>query len=108
CLICLGVASVMATIGVFVRDIAQVMAIGVSGLMFLSPLFFPIEALPAAVRPWIYLNPVTIPIEQMREILIWGRSPNWNLFAAYSVIAFLVCVGGFAVFNAGRRMFADF
>jgi lipopolysaccharide transport system permease protein len=83
----LGFAWMLASIGVFLRDVGQAMGMITTVLLFLAPVFFPITALPERFRPWLLLNPITFIIEQAREVLIWGRMPNWLGLCIYSIIA---------------------
>ncbi|VTN10217.1 Teichoic acids export ATP-binding protein TagH [Raoultella terrigena] len=59
-------------------------------MMFLSPVFFPISALPAKYHIWIMLNPLTFIIEQARSVLIWGGMPNFLGLLLYSMGAAVV------------------
>jgi len=103
----LGLAWILASLGVFVRDVGQVVGVMTSILMFLSPVFFPISALPEGFQPWMHLNPLTFIIEQERAVLVWGRVPNLMGLSAYTAAAMLVAWGGFAWFQKTRRGFAD-
>ncbi len=107
CLMCLGFAWMLAALGVFLRDIGHIVSIAVGVLMFLSPLFFPITAIPERIRDLVYLNPVTIPVEQLSEVVIWGRMPDWPLLAAYTLVALVVLVLGYALFRFNKPAFAD-
>ena len=68
----LGIAWMLASLGVFVRDIGQTIGIVVTVMMFLSPIFYPVTALPEEFRPLLMANPLTFIIEQSREVMIWG------------------------------------
>lgn len=103
----LGGAWFIASLGVFVRDVSQTAGIVTTVMMFLAPVFYPIAALPESLRPWMLLNPLTFIIEQTREVLIWGRVPNWAGLLAYSVIAVTVAWLGFLWFQKTRKGFAD-
>ena len=76
-------------------------------IMFLSPVFYPITAVPEAYRPLIMANPLTFIIEQAREVLIWGHLPNWGGLAVYLLVAMGVTWLGFAWFQKTRKGFAD-
>lgn len=106
-LLCLGVAWFLSALGVYLRDIGQVAQMTVTALMFLSPLFYPVSALPEAVRPLFLLNPLTFPIEETRAVLFFGRTPDSFVLAAYSAFSLVVMWAGFAVFQRVRRGFAD-
>lgn len=103
----LGFGWMLASLGVFIRDVGQTMGIVTTVMMFLSPVFYPITALPAAYRPWIMANPLTFIIEQAREVLIWGHLPDWSGLAIYSALAVLIAWAGFAGFHKTRKGFAD-
>ncbi|MGZ8186822.1 MAG: ABC transporter permease, partial [Methylobacter sp.] len=75
-ILCLGFAWMLASLGVFLRDVGQTIGLFTTVMMFLSPVFFPITALPEEYRPIIMANPLTFIIEQAREVLIWGRLPD--------------------------------
>lgn len=97
----------IAALGVFVRDIDQVIGVLVIALLFLSPIFFPLSAVPEILRPFIYLNPLTFVVGQARDILLWGRYPDWAGLAAYTGVALTIAWLGFYVFARLRRAFAD-
>lgn len=106
-LLILGLAWFLASLGVYVRDTSQVLGTALTGLMFVSPIFFPATVLPEWIRPWLFLNPVTLPVEQMREVLIWGRLPDFAALGVYALCAALVATLGYAWFQATRKGFAD-
>jgi len=103
----LGLAWMLASLGVYLRDVGQTIGIITTILLFLAPVFYPISALPEAMRPWIMANPLTFIIEQAREVLIWGRMPNWIGLGLYTLIALAVAWAGYAWFQKTRKGFAD-
>lgn len=103
----LGFAWVLAAIGAYLRDIGQVMVAFTAILTFLSPVFYPITAVPERFRPFIMANPLTFIIEQAREVLIFGHLPNWIGLGIYTVIAITIAWIGFALFQKSRKWFAD-
>ena len=103
----LGAAWLLASIGVFIRDIGQVMGVITTVLLFLSPIFYPATRLPEPYRTFIYLNPLTYVIEQSRDVLMWGRAPNWESLAIAYAISLIVAWLGFAWFQKTRQGFAD-
>jgi len=103
----LGFAWLLTSLGVFLRDVGHTIGIITMVMLFLAPVFYPITSLPERLRPWIMLNPLTFIIEQAREVLIWGRMPNWLGLGIYTFIAVLVAWAGFAWFQKTRKGFAD-
>lgn len=102
-----GLAWLLAAIGVFLRDVGQTIGIITTVLMFISPVFYPITAVPERFRPFILANPLTFIIEQARDVLIWGNMPNWIGLGIYTLVASIVAWSGFVLFQKTRKGFAD-
>ena len=106
-IITMGLAWMLAAIGVFLRDVGQTIGIILTVMMFLSPIFFPVTALPERFRPFMMANPLTFIIEQAREVLIWWHTPNWIGLGAYTAAALMIAWAGYALFQKTRKGFAD-
>ena len=102
-----GLSWMLASLGVFLRDVGQTIVIITTVLMFLSPVFYPVTAVPERFRPFIMANPMTFIIEQAREVLIWGHMPNWLGLGAYTLAAVIIAWAGYAWFQKTRKGFAD-
>jgi len=102
-----GLAWLLASLGVFLRDLAQTIGIITMVFMFLSPIFYPVTALPEQFRQWFMMNPLTFMIEQAREVAIFGNTPNWSGWAIYLAGASIVAWAGYAWFQRTRKGFAD-
>lgn len=103
----LGLAWMLASIGVFLRDVSQVIGMVTTVMMFLAPVFYPVSAVPEQFRPWLLANPLTFIIEQAREVLVWGRLPDWAGLGIYTLAAIVVAWAGYAWFQKTRKGFAD-
>lgn len=103
----LGVSWLFSSLGVYLRDIGQSVGLLSTVLLFLSPVFYPAGSLPAAVRGWIILNPLTIVIEQTRGCVLWGTLPAAPALVGYSVASLIVAWSGYAWFQKTRGGFAD-
>jgi lipopolysaccharide transport system permease protein len=103
----MGVAWMLAAFAVYLRDVGQTIGIITMALMFLSPVFYPVSALPERLRPWLMANPLTFIIEQAREVLVWGHVPKWSGLGIYTLAAAFVCWLGYAWFQKTRTGFAD-
>jgi len=103
----LGLSWILSALGVFVRDIAQTIGIVISVLMFMSPVFYPISALPAAFQKIIMLNPLAFMIEEARKVVFWGVNPDWTMLIINLLIGGIVCIVGYAFFQKVRKGFAD-
>ena len=106
-LLSLGFGWILSSLGVFVRDIGQLIGVFTTALLFLSPVFFPSSALPESFQRCMPLNPFTFIIEQTREVLIWGRLPDWKGLMFYLVGASVFAWLGFFWFQKTRKGFAD-
>jgi lipopolysaccharide transport system permease protein len=106
-LLTMGFAWFLAATGVYLRDVAQTTGIFTTVLLFLSPIFYPVSALPEDLRGLLSLNPLTFLIEQAREVMAWGRVPDLYGILLYAVGASLVALLGLAWFQKTRRGFAD-
>lgn len=93
--------------GVYLRDVGQIIGITITMLMFLSPIFYPASALPEAYQPIMFYNPLTLPIEMARDLLFWGKVPQLSSLVIYSAGASLFALIGFAWFQKTRKGFAD-
>ena len=76
-------------------------------MMFLSPVFYPVSRLPEPYQIWLYLNPTTFIIEAARDVLIWGRLPDFNGLIIYYTVSIMVVWLGYIWFQKTRRGFAD-
>ena len=103
----LGLGWLFAALGVFVRDVAQMMGLAVNVAMFLSPVFYSAKALSAQMQFWMHLNPLTLIIESLRAILLHQQWPDWAGLGLYSLMAMLFCIASGLFFQATRKGFAD-
>lgn len=106
-LLTMGLSWILTSLGVFLRDVGQSISLLTSVLLFVSPIFFPAESLPEFMHPWMQINPLTFIIEQTRDVLIWGKGPNWIGLLAYLVLSLFVVAIGFRWFQKTRKGFAD-
>lgn len=106
-LLVMGLSWFLAALGVFLRDVTQLVGVMTTVLMFLTPIFYPISAIPERYRFFLYLNPLTFIVEQTRSLLIFGRGFAWGSMALLSLFAFFVAWLGFAWFQKTRKGFAD-
>jgi lipopolysaccharide transport system permease protein len=102
-----GMGWFLSALGVYLRDIGQLVGVVSSAMLFLSSAMVPVQSLPESYRWLFMLNPLTLIIDQAREVVLWGRTPNWGALGLYTVVALGVFVGGDAMFRKLRKGFAD-
>lgn len=103
----MGIAWFLTALGVYVRDIHQLTGTFTLVVMFLSPVFYPVSALPAGIREYMWLNPLAPIIEEGRNTLLFGKVPDWGVLAISLATGLAIAWAGFAWFQKSRRGFAD-
>ncbi len=103
----LGLGWLLSGVGTYVRDVGQLLGMAVSMLMFLSPIFFPVEALPAGVRDWMMLNPLAGIMTGTRDVLLHGQWPDWQSLGWLLLACTGLAVVGAVFFRKARMGFAD-
>ncbi|MCX5864983.1 MAG: ABC transporter permease [Deltaproteobacteria bacterium] len=106
-LVIMGISWFLAALGVFFRDVSQMVGVVVTILMFFTPIFYPLAAIPEAYRVFLFCNPLTFIVEQTRGLLIFGAFPRWGYLGLITSFSFLVAWFGFAWFQKTRKGFAD-
>lgn len=103
----LGICWLLAALGVFIRDVGQLMSFVVNLALFLSPVFYSLASLSESMRRLMQLNPLTPIIENVRRVLLQGLWPQWEQLAFYllAACAFALLAGTF--FQITRKGFAD-
>lgn len=103
----LGAMWFVAALGVFLRDTHQIVTPLLALLLFLSPIFWPLEALSPTVRPWFEANPLSLPIAWVRATMLGLGRIEWSEWFVYLLIALMVAALGRAFFVRLARGFAD-
>jgi lipopolysaccharide transport system permease protein len=106
-LLLLGLGWFLAALGVYLRDIQQVMGTLATLLLFLSPIFYPPSVLPESFSAWLFLNPLSLIVESSRAVLIYGQIPDFFALGVYFAIALIVAVSSYQFFRRVRPGFAD-
>src|SRR5689334_8450537 len=102
-----GLAWLVASLGVFIRDIVQGIALVLMAWMYLTPIIYPESLVPAPYRGIINVNPFTPLVRNYRRVLIEGSLPDWSGLAYFSVFALLSFLIGYWWFARTRKTFAD-
>jgi len=103
----LGLSWLLAGLGVYVRDIGQIVPVITQALMFLSPVLYPLENVPKRFVWLIMLNPLSLIVEQTRLVMIKGGLPNFGSLLLYTILGLTICLLGSRFFHAVRPGFAD-
>ncbi len=103
----LGMAFFLASLGVYLRDIALVVPVLVQILFFTTPVFYPASAVPEPFRSIIQTNPLSPLLDSARRTLLWNQWPEWGPLLLAWLVAVAVLLLGYAWFQKTRRGFAD-
>lgn len=106
-LVALGVGWFLASLGVYVRDIAQMVGLVTTTLLFLTPIFYPPGRTPSTLDAFTSINPLATQVQSMRAILLWGEVPSLTSFATALVVGWAVAWLGLIWFTKTSDGFAD-
>jgi len=102
-----GVTFATSALNVFYRDVNPVVQIGLQLWLYLTPVAYPLSAVPEKYRLFFLLNPLTAIVEGLRSILVFGRAPDWTLVAISSAMIGTLLVASLVMFKRMDKYFAD-
>lgn len=105
--LCCGISWFVASLGVYVRDLTNVVGIGVQVLFFITPIVYRLEMVPESLRLFLLLNPLTTIVQMTRSVLIYDRWPDWTILGIVTLVSFVIFQLGYCWFMKTRRGFAD-
>lgn len=94
----LGVGLILAALTVKFRDVMHLYSVFITGLMYLTPVIYPIEMLPGWVRMIVNLNPLTGILSIFREVMLYNTIPGIGQFLISFVIVIVTLLIGLVVF----------
>ena len=103
----MGLCWFISSVSVYVRDTTQLIRFAMTGLLFLSPIFFPLEAMPASLQTILSFNPLAIEINMLRGIMVEGIAPAWDIYAGFLTFGALTYLAGYHWFTLTRDGFTD-
>ena len=103
----LGIGWLLAAAGVVVRDIGQLTAMVSHALLFLTPIFYSIDAVPPLLHGLLLMNPLTFLVEELRLVLVFGKVPLLRGLAFYFALSTLFAWAALTFFRRLRPRFAD-
>lgn len=109
-LLTLGLGWMLAALGVFFRDVAQITPAVTQILLWSSAVFFSPAMIPAkSAAAWAALkwNPMLHTIDLARHALLWGQPPSFTRLAYTTAVGLGMGLAGWAFFRATKRSFAE-
>jgi lipopolysaccharide transport system permease protein len=102
-----GLGWLLAAGNAYLRDLTQVAGVGMVVWMYLTPVVYPMTAVPSQFQTYIWLNPLSHLISGYRAIFLDGISPFTAGFFYFTLFAIVLFTIGLWVFHLGEREFAD-
>lgn len=103
----LGVAWFLSALGVYLRDLGQIMSWLITALLFSAPVLYPLNTVSQKLGAYLLLNPLTFMVEEWRQVIYAGTWPHWGAWGVYAGVSFLMASLGFTVFAKMKKGFAD-
>lgn len=103
----IGASWLLASLGVYIRDIVQGVALVLMAWMYLTPIIYPESVIPERYRRIVDLNPFTALVRSYRRIFLEGDVPDWSGLGYFAVFAVAMFVFGYWWFAKTRKGFAD-
>ena len=104
----IGLLFFIATLNVFFRDLQQLIQYILMMLFFLIPIFYSVSLVPAAARPFILANPITMIITAYQHIFYYNDFPNLAGLGLVFLLAIALVVAGYAMFTHYREMLGEY
>lgn len=103
----LGLGLLLATANLFYRDVTQLLNVALSLWIFLTPVVYPLGQVPATLRPWIALNPLTPVVTVFRDLVLGDGAPDLSPLLPAAAMSLVVFVVGYALFKRLEPLFAE-
>ncbi|MEO7495507.1 MAG: ABC transporter permease [Massilia sp.] len=98
-LFAIGLGIILGVLNVFFRDVGQFFTIVLQFWFWLTPVVYPVAALPAAARALLVWNPMAAPIMAYQSILVHGEAPDWRTLLPLLAIGLACCLFGLRLFR---------
>jgi lipopolysaccharide transport system permease protein len=106
-LVCTGIGMLMSALYVFFRDLSYFYELLTFLLWISSPIFYPPDIVPQAVKQFLILNPILPIIESIRQIALLDSLPDLGLIAHSLISGLIVLTIGSVAFSHWRSQFMD-
>ncbi|KHK04543.1 ABC transporter permease [Desulfovibrio sp. TomC] len=103
----LGMCWLLAPVGVFLKDLGNIVGVAVQLLFFATPILYPLTAVPEPYRALLALNPLHPVVDHLRRTIIYGQMPDWPAFGWVTLVSAGVMLAGYTFFINIKRLFAD-
>lgn len=102
-----GTAFFVASLGVYLRDVQQLVGIVTQVLFFMTPIFYPVSIVPENLRWILEINPLSPLVEQTRRLFLYAQAPDPAICMLMFVVSWGVFQLGMMWFLKTKKGFAD-
>lgn len=106
-ILALGFTLITSAVTVYFRDLQHILGIVSMAWMYMTPIMYSEEIIPAQYLPIFYLNPMTPIIKAYRDILYFARIPEMETLAQSLIFGVVGLLLGFLIFGRLKRGFAE-
>jgi lipopolysaccharide transport system permease protein len=103
----LAVSLMTARFALFHREVQLLVPMALQFMMYMVPVFYPVEIVPARLRVYYLGNPLASLMDSFRHILIYGQWPDWKAFWYGTVVSFALLIYAYWDFKRAEPEFAD-
>jgi len=103
----IGLTLATSALNVFYRDVNPVVQISLQLWLYLTPVAYPLSAVPEHYRWFFILNPLTAVVEGLRAVLIFGGAPDWQVTAVSAAMIVALLIASVTMFKRMDKYFAD-
>jgi lipopolysaccharide transport system permease protein len=104
----LGTAFALSAVGVFLRDIREIVQMYSMIGVYIAPIFYFMDWVPGPVKPLLYANPVTVFIETFHDTAYYGGIRSWFVWITATVVGLVFCWAGAAIFAKLKPHFGSY
>jgi lipopolysaccharide transport system permease protein len=105
--ISLGLLWALSSLGVFLRDLGYTVALVTQVLFFVTPIFYPVEAIPPAFQAVVRYNPLASGVDALRDVIFAGTVGDPTSLVICGGVGAVMMLVGYAWFMRTRRAFGD-
>lgn len=103
-----GIGYILSLLSLVVRDIQHGLGIILMTLTILSPFAYTPEMVPAALKPIIFLNPLSYFVMTFQSLICFGTWPEWNIVMVAIILGVALFMLGISIFVKAKRFFFDY
>lgn len=106
-MIAMGSGIIVSSLTSKYRDLSMIVGIGITLLMYATPIMYPMSAIPKLYSPFLHLNPISPLVEIFRYVFTGTGTFTWYQLVYSFLFGFIILIIGVFVFNRTEKTFMD-